>query len=538
MKNHRFYTIAACSFLAIFAIVSVGSAMRESLTFDEIVHIQEGKNAIQKHEFLIDTNNPPLIREVAVIPLVLNTQRYISSKMPHMQALPARLVIITLGLALGGFIYIVSSKFFGQEVGLSSLFLYVFNPTLLAHSHYVTQDIGASLFFFLGYISLLWIMKERSWRSFVIHGICMGLMAASKITTIPYYIVSALLVVPYVLKKELFTWVYKRSIHIIASVSIFALVIWATYFFRMNVIVAPGDAQGRVSTTIKNIALRQHNTVIPSGLNFLQKQPVPLGDFIAVLKNTAIRSSKTSGIFFMGNTYAKPRWYFMPINMFFKTPLVLLLLGGFGLYGGLQSQSEKQKKRIVVMLIPIISILLVTSFSGMQPLVRYALPLFPFLAIAGGYSISGIKGKIGKSVLLILCGWYLINSFMAYPHYLSYTNEVSPPLFAFVDSNIDWGQSLVSFKDYIDTKKPSSLQFSYFGRDDAARYGFPSHFAFGSYKFNEICAFHLVNYPENIGPVLTAISLSNWYACGYNLDPKYSLANIEDIVAKSILIYK
>ena len=118
MITRQYSLLLASILLLFFTVLSVGSALRESLTFDEIVHIEEGYNALLKHEFLVDTNNPPLIREIAVIPLVLGAQKFIPSALPNIQILPARLMIIVLGLMLGVALYLVSSKVFGEEVGL------------------------------------------------------------------------------------------------------------------------------------------------------------------------------------------------------------------------------------------------------------------------------------------------------------------------------------------------------------------------------------------------------------------------------------
>lgn len=539
MISRRFSTIAVSVLLSFFAFISVQSALRESLTFDEIVHIEEGYNAWQKHEFLIDTNNPPLIRELAVLPLLAGFQKYMDSSQPNFQAFPARAVIILLGLLLGGAVYLTGAIMFSREAGIAALFFYVLDPNMLANSHYVTQDTGAALFYFLGYMSLLWVMKVKTWQAFIVHGVCMGCMAVTKITTIPYYILADILIVPYILRTHVFTWFPEKWMQIFASISIFFLVIWSAYFFRMNVIVAPGDARGRVSARLRAIGEARNNGLLLGMLDFLEVQPVPLGDYIAVVKNTLVRSSKPSDGFFMGKPYTSMKWYFMPVTALLKTPAILLIFSLFGLFTS--SYVKKDRKKIAALVVPAGAVLVVATLSGMQPFVRYILPMYPFMCILAGYGISRVKRMPLRILVYMALIWNSVYVMSFFPHFISFTGELAGPRTDqyrhFIDSNYDWGQSLPDLKKYIDSEKPSKVYLSYFGRDDAGRYGISGDFPFGSYKFNEICAFHEIEVPSETRNEMRVISISNYYLCGYNLDPAYQHKNIREQVGQSFLVY-
>jgi 4-amino-4-deoxy-L-arabinose transferase-like glycosyltransferase len=511
MISNRVFVLCSVIFLCIFTVLSVGSALRESLTYDEIVHIQEGKNALLKHQFLIDTNNPPLIRELAVIPMLFGGSTFSS-----------RMVIVSLGVLLGVAITLITKLYLGNEVALLALFFYVFEPDILAHSHLVTQDLGAALFFFLAYFALVRLLNKTTTVGLVNLGISIGLMAASKITTLPYFVFSAFILVVY--KNA-----WRHAGKLLIAIAISALIIWSTYCFKTNVIIAPSNAQGRVSQQLEKIAKNKNSHIVLTGLNFLRSTPVPLGDYIAVLKNTVVRSSKPMKYFFLGTFYDQSHWYFMIVNVLFKTPLLLIGLAIAGLFS---------RRRDIVFYIPIFSILLVASISRMQPFVRYVLPVYPFIIIIAASAYSYCTNRLQKILFLILCLWYAFGTISTYPHFMAYANElVGSKYTSFIDSNIDWGQSLPDMQIFVETIKPSRLQFSYFGRDDAAIYGLSSDFAYGSYKFNEICAFHDVFYRNSAGPILSAISISNWRYCGYDLDPRYSISNVKTIIGKSIFVY-
>jgi hypothetical protein len=538
MMKHRLKIIVVIV-LIVFSALSIASAIRESLTYDEIVHIQEGKNALLHQTFQIDTNNPPLIRELAVVPLVLGIDKFIPSSVPNIQALPARVVVIGLSVFLGVYVFVVAQQYLGITVAVFALLLYIFEPNILANSHYVTQDIGVTLFFFLAYITLIRTIEKPRRRNFVALGIFTGLMAASKVTALPYFGLSAMLVLLFLLKKQWWKWIIVFKKNIILSCIISMMMVWTTYFYQSSVIVVPMEREGRVSARLEAYAKQTNNKVLLSSLNFLKTKEVPLGDYIAVIKNTVIRSTVPANIFFLGNFYANSRWYFMGVNAFLKTPIPLIILYLAGFWFGL---SDKKRNRLIIILeIPVISILIIASFANMQSFVRYILPMYPFVILIAASCLSYCKNSYQKIILIILCLWYVVGTMKMFPHFISYANEFAgggnTKIFRFMDSNMDWGQSLITLKHYIDRVGPSSVSFSYFGRDDAALYGFPSDTPFGGYKFDDICAFHAIRYPNCSGPQLTVISLSNWYYCGYYQDPKYSKNKLKTIVGDSMLIF-
>lgn len=87
MKRIQQWQFVLLAILMFFAGLSINSALLESLTFDEVVHMQEGINHLTHQTFVVDTNNPPFIRELTAIPLVFGLPKPLS----------ARLVTIFLG---------------------------------------------------------------------------------------------------------------------------------------------------------------------------------------------------------------------------------------------------------------------------------------------------------------------------------------------------------------------------------------------------------------------------------------------------------
>lgn len=498
--------------LVTFFALSFLSAKRESLTYDEIVDKEEGWSALVPHTFSVDPYNPPLIKELTVAPFLLGLQNFIQSPLPLDQALPGRIAAIFLGLALLSSVFFVTKNRFGVQPATFALFLLVFEPNILGNSHYLTLDVGFTLFFFLSYVSFLKALECSSLKNAVTSGIFLGLALGSKISGLTYLLLSGVFL----------CWT-KRSVSkylpFVFAISLFVL--WAVYFFQSDVIVVKHDDPNRVSSML--IAYANIHGIRPlSGvIENLQNQKVPLGTYISVVKNNVIRSRQT------GNTVP---WYSMIQNVFLKTPMPLILFFVLGL-----------RKKTLIFILPVIAVLVVSSVSRMSPWVRYVLPMYPFVLLIASNSLKEFKGIYRNVIFIILVVWYAIGTTNQFPHFISYANELAGSrekrFEKFVDSNIDWGQSLPDLAAYVKRKKPIRLLFSYFGRDDGASYGFMSLQPWGGYKFEDICSFHDIHYPQYSGKALIAISISNWYYCGYSTQSAYKKVNSIDVVGDSILIF-
>jgi uncharacterized membrane protein (UPF0136 family) len=271
----------------------------------------------------------------------------------------------------------------------------------------------------------------------------------------------------------------------------------------------------------------------------MRTQPIPLGNFVASLKNIAVDATIKKHVFFWGKFYDSVQWYFIFVNAWVKSSLPLILLFVIGVIVGIYN--KKTKKQVLLLGIPVVSVLVLASF-GLLPRaqVRYLIPMFPFVIIIAASVFRYSNRPTIKLFFVILCVWHIARTISFYPHFISYTNELIDRKTSYsklIDSNMDWGQSLITFARFVVGVKPSSISFSYFGRDNGSLYGLPSSYTYGGYKEEDICAFHQITYPNNTGPPLTAISVSNWYYCGYYRDKRYTVTGNNRIIGHSIIIF-
>src|SRR3989344_448176 len=366
MSHSRFFVGAM---ILCFVFLSIGSALGESLTYDEVFSREEASSLLVYGRPL-DPYNPPLIRILTGMPVALGLRTFIDSSLPNMRVLPARLVSIFLGVVLVSFIYRLTFTYFGSLVAVVSVFLTVFDPNILSYAHYTTSDLGATVFFFLSFMAFLRWMRMRTTTSSVVLGLATGFAFATKITVVLYFIVTAAWLLAASKRQRLLPWIGRQRQWMFISFFVCLVAIWSTYFFQTDVIISSEYHPGRISYSVFSYANRTHNKPLLFFLDVLTHQPVPLGRYMATVKNNVIRSTREANTYIFGVHSLGPRWDFLARMLLFKTPLPLMILLAAGIL--LRGKSENPKKKnFFVFALPVGAILLVSWVCRLGPMIRY-----------------------------------------------------------------------------------------------------------------------------------------------------------------------
>ena len=122
--------------------------------------------------------------------------------------------------------------------------------------------------------------------------------------------------------------------------------------------------------------------------------------------------------------------------------------------------------------------------------IRYALPLYPFLYIVLGGAASFVwsRGRAARVVIALLGVALAVESFAAFPNYISFFNAPAGGsrggLRLLGDSNLDWGQDLPALAKWQREHAPDQpLYLAYFGTADPAFYGIRYVNLPGGYRF-------------------------------------------------------
>lgn len=519
-KDSKAYTLILLVIFSFFIFLQIKFSQNESLTWDEPGHYQEGLAAITKNVFTISPNSPTFIPQLTVLPAVFGLNGLIFS----------RLIIVILAVFLGLCIYVFTANIFDPLTGILAVFLFLFEPTILAHSHYITLDMGFTLFFFIAYWLTIVFLQKPNLTMALFTGLATGLMFSAKVTGIGFFLLSILLLV---LVKRIKVNKFPKKYLILWILAIF-ISIWFTYRFSWGSLGGFTENGTRLSNKIY-LKLEEKNIYLAKTFKQILTMPLPLGDFPRIVKNAFVFNINPKTSFFMGQVRQTNGLLFLLLFLL-KTPLPFLIFLLFGMLLILK------KRGGLILIIPIVSVLIFVFASKIDLRLRYLLPIYPYLAILGayGFTSSVYKYKNFRIPLILLLVWFAIGAKSFFPHPISFNNELTPffgkPYLVFSDSNIDWGQGLADLKKYVERNNLGTVYLSYYGIDDPNKYGF-----LGFVK-NNICKRTCIidkTYPnyEKKDNVITALSITNWQECGWYKNKSYSEELIKDIVGGSILIF-
>ncbi len=201
MSNKKTYIIAGI-FLLIMFFLAIFSIKDDTFTFDETAHVVSGYSYLTQKEMRLNPEHPPLIKDLAAIPLLFlklnfpidhecwvqkNTAPwwyqfdcgfeflYNSKNNPDQILFWSKLSMILMMVFLGWFIFKVAKELFGNRAALFALFFYSFSPTFIAHGRLVTTDVGAALGAFVSLYYFVRFLKDSTRKNLIYSGISLGI---------------------------------------------------------------------------------------------------------------------------------------------------------------------------------------------------------------------------------------------------------------------------------------------------------------------------------------------------------------------------
>jgi len=508
MKTFLSYLLSVCNvkkiaplfLLFIFACLCFFSQASQSVTVDEFHHLPSGIYNLTTFDWRMNDESPPLIKCFPALSILITDPRIdlkSFEKSPNTWAMgysfmrlnkdryqsvfqSGRCFIIILGCLLGWFIYLWAKELYGYPGALFALFLYVFNPNILAHSSLITIDIGASCMIFLSIYCFWKYLNNRNRASMMLAGVALGLAQLAKFTALLLYPIFIFIILIILIRnnnhssgqptegKISVAIRYIGEFCIITLVSM--IVINAGYLFSSSFL--PLSEYNFSSHFLKSAAsVLWHRFPVPLPYDYLMGFDTQM-------------SIAAGGIpfyvsYLMGEHSLTGWWYYYVVAFFVKNPeplFIIILLAGAAWLGNKKERPDQIT--VLCVWVPAISYVIYFSFCTHIPIgIRYILPVFPLLFLASGYLLNPfmLENKTIKTLLAVLAVVYLLIGLSVFPRYLSYFNIVSGGSqngsFWLIDSNLDWGQNLPGLKKYMDKNNIREIKLGYFGRVDPALYG-------------------------------------------------------------------
>jgi hypothetical protein len=523
----KHYKIIISAILLFMAVVSILNAKNDSMIYDEDAHIPAGYSYLTQHDIRLNPEHPPLIKELAAIPLLFldlkfDTNQSFWNSDPNTAQWGAgsyflftsgndadkiiflsRLPIILLSLIFGLFIFKWTRELGGIVAGLFALTLYAFDPNILGHNHFVTTDLSIAAFIAFAFYYFLKFIKNPTWKNVLIAGLFLGLMQLAKFSSILTLPVLGLITVIYPLiklhpekniskLKTLGEYLGKGAIIFFSSI----LIVWIGY--SLNTYKMPPDKIPEImSYYLRPDDPRPQTIYARKVVLSINSVPLfrPLADYTFGVIRIFQRVGGGNTTYFMQEVNKLGFLSYFPIVFLIKEPLPLLFLLFFSLGIGIfkivksilasrekESSSPFQKFiRYLRTNITEFSMLLfifiyaLTSISGKLNIgFRHLFPILPFMYILVAKNItffvkkSKEKRPLFFTITFALIVFMIFETIFYYPYYLSYFNQtVGGPKNGYTvvaDSNADWGQDLKRLKTFL-TQHPeiTKIKLDYFG---------------------------------------------------------------------------
>ncbi|HYV85657.1 MAG TPA: glycosyltransferase family 39 protein [Patescibacteria group bacterium] len=484
---------AAVLLLALLGLQAWPALRLKTPVFDEPAHIGSGFSYLETRQFKINLQHPPLLKEIAAVPLVLAGIRWpipdeewrangddpdpllqwkvggqvLYENDPDKVLFLARLPFFGLLLLFGWAIYAWGRAMLGPGAALAALGLFALDPSIVAHGILVCTDVGFGLFALL-FVWALWrFLNHRSLQRLLLAGLALGGAMGAKFTGV--------LLLP------------------LALALLLMAVRWipAAVPARASGPVDPYASAGAGPRAFWCVWLLAGLAAIASVVIYLLYF-CPSNPFLYLTGIERVNADHDATYWpYMAGRFQPRFWSYYVVAYLLKEPLPAILLALVGVF-----VMAGKGRRVAVMdrafiLGPPIALFAFYSVVSHNLGFRYVLPALPFLHLAGGVGARALweSGAIWKrGALGILAAWLGLNAWGISPDHLSYFNETAclwtePSRIGLDagsacgtrwldDSNVDWGQGLKQLKTWLDQNAPGRrIGLAYFGTGQPAAYG-------------------------------------------------------------------
>jgi hypothetical protein len=287
----------------------------------------------------------------------------------------------------------------------------------------------------------------------------------------------------------------RRAAALAVIVFMATAILWGFYLFRYSARPAGHEMSDSLSTYIQD-AIRYGDVrsvllsqVIPRLVHVLPES------YLYGLAHVTIASSGGT-TFLLGHLYSTGQWFYFPIAFVIKCTSAFLLLLLLTLAATPYLWREK-KCEIFFLAVPAAVFFGLSLTSRLNIGIRHILPIYPFLIVlaAGAAWRLASRKRAWIYVVVALAAFHCVSSLMAFPNYLSYSNEIwggPQKTYRYLSaSNVDIGGGHMDERNYLARNRITDCWIAAFGSADLDYYGipcksFPGVSAFVSKRFSVV----------------------------------------------------
>jgi hypothetical protein len=483
--------------LATFTLTAWLSLRGDAPTVDEPTHLMAGFSYLDKGDFRLNPEHPPLAKMWAALPLALGDVESISAtsvrwrlgrqrelgyefvngsfedlhrRDPSERLVPARTAMMVLGIALGLIVYAWARELWGRAGAVTALALYAFSPTILAHARLVTTDIPAAL----GFTTTLWsfwrFCRQPRWPRALVTGAAIGMALLVKFSTILLAPMLGALLVLWIATPQPsgLPWPRRAIVGcaaLAAAAAVAVAIVWAGYGFRYRATVTDEYSLPWHQVTGGTGAVSGAIDIVRSGRALPES-------YLYGLAYVVSRSDRRA--FLNGEIRDHGTWLYFPEAFALKSTPALLVIVAWLAAASMRRWTWSFDGWFLA--IPAIFYMAVSMVSGLNIGHRHLLPIYPLLFVAAGWlGRQATRRRAIAFALAALLASHALSSLSCHPLYLSYFNALAGgPRNGWrhlVDSNIDWGQDLGRLARWMRENGVPQVMLAYFGAGDPGGYG-------------------------------------------------------------------
>jgi len=504
-KSRLINSIAVIVGVIIFISLCVSSMRDDSATWDEPTHIGSGYMALKTGEDKLNPEHPRLFKQISAIPLLflklkipstpdfnqkvnpvgfgvdfLYNQEVDADKILFISRLPSILIALLMMI----FVFKFAKNLYGGLAGFLALCLFIFDPNILAHSRYVTNDIYVTCFFFLSIYQLKRIVDEPKISRLIYLSIFSGLTLISKFSgliLIPIIILIITIEIFFRRTNKILNFLSKEkgeqcnanfSSHnqqhkcLVTKLKVFfiifiilfiicGLIIFVDYSFEFTTFEKAIEYKlNNTETKLDDYIVKKESALYKPMKFIVTKVPIPFPSYLYGVLWHFQYSAKGHPSFLMGHFSKKGFRSYFPIVFLIKTPIVLILF----LFSGLILFIRNLKKDFwneYILILPPIIYFCIAIFDIFNIGYRHILPIIPFCIVIASKPIERMwsavacyftptlpspihRGRVREGasklshskriwtvafILIILIVYYISGTIRIHPYYLSYFNE-------------------------------------------------------------------------------------------------------------------
>jgi Dolichyl-phosphate-mannose-protein mannosyltransferase len=477
-RPSRWMFAALGAILAAHLALLVHCAVRKSTCYDEGAHLAAGLAYLRHGEMSIYNQSPPLVRMWAAVPAYLagaetplakrhrgdpprsrhwiyfDEFQQLNLANLHRYVLWGRFMLIPASLAAGYVVFLWGRRLYGDLAGLIACAAWSFSPTVIAHGSTLGTDMPMSLAMLLSVAAWTWFARSGSLRAVLIASLAIALAHTIKFTALLLWpvLLGISLVLIFAGKARWRTCLTGGLLAIVVTFVVFN----AAYGFRL--MFDRLDQFDFDSQTMQRV-----QRVLPGGL------PVPfhrdmMGGFDA-------QKWEAEGVYvtpLFGEGHFGGDWRYYPWLILTKTTAGGLALLVLGLISFAVRRPRIDELPLLVLAIGVA--LGMTLAAQINIGIRYLLPLYAPVIIL--LSRSTAIPRFKPIALLLACA-IAVESLLATPRFHSFCNVIVQPWRAQVP-DLDWGQSLIELREWMQANGQDRIGLLYFGSVDPAAYGITS----------------------------------------------------------------